>query len=368
MNDLQRAAAIVREALSSARAQPVASLVTALIVAGMCAAIILTTGRSVGAEQQVLDTLDSAGTRSIVVEADPSAGLSSDVVQRLQRLRGIQWAGAFGPATDIHNTAIPSGKSVALRKVWSANLQDLGMASANDSMGRTAWTSSSALAVLGLPDAAGGITETDGTDYSVQGQIRTPDFLQQLAPLVLSPQSDSTTGQIAILIVVTEQPSTVKSMARAIGSLLAVRDPTKVRVTTSENLAALRSAVQGKLGSYGRGLVAVIFAVTAGLVAIVQYAFVMLRRKDFGRRRALGASRGIVMSLVLCQVGTLAAIGSTLGSAIALASLVTTGDPLPSAGFVIAVDLLAVAVSTAAALIPALVAAHREPIRELRVP
>lgn len=41
--------AVVREALASARSQPVASVMSIVMVVGMCATVLLTTGRTVGA-------------------------------------------------------------------------------------------------------------------------------------------------------------------------------------------------------------------------------------------------------------------------------------------------------------------------------
>jgi putative ABC transport system permease protein len=151
-------------------------------------------------------------------------------------------------------------------------------------------------------------------------------------------------------------------------SVLAVDDPTKIKVTTSESLATLRALVQGQLGSFGRSLVIVIFALTAVLVAAILYGLVMLRRRDFGRRRALGASRGLIVGLLLTQTAFLSLIGASAGTVIALISLKVTGDPLPGLEFLIALDVLAIVVGVLAALVPAIVASRRDPLKELRVP
>ncbi len=70
MNAIRRMLAIIREAMASARSQPVASVVSIIMVAGMCATVLLTTGRTAGAEQAVVASIDSAGTRAVVVRAD----------------------------------------------------------------------------------------------------------------------------------------------------------------------------------------------------------------------------------------------------------------------------------------------------------
>ena len=98
------------------------------------------------------------------------------------------------------------------------------------------------------------------------------------------------------------------------------------------------------------------------------YGLVLLRRKEFGRRRALGASQRLIVALLVAQIGLIAVTGAVLGSAIALGVLASTGDPLPRFDYVFGLILLAVAVATLASLVPAMAAARREPVRELRVP
>ena len=127
MSVFARFLAVVREALATARSQPVASAVTIVMVAGMCATVLLTTGRTVGAEQAVINTIDQAGTRSIVVRADAGSGLDTSVLQRLEHLEGIEWIAAFGGAEDFTNASFPDGIKVPVRLAWSNQLSDLGV-------------------------------------------------------------------------------------------------------------------------------------------------------------------------------------------------------------------------------------------------
>lgn len=367
---MRRALSILREALASAFSQPVASLVTIVIVAGMCATVLLTTGRTVGAEQAVISSIDTAGTRSIIVRADPGAGLDSSVIERIANLEGVEWAGALGTAQDATNALVPSGIKVPIRFLWSRDLGRLAIPSATALPNGTAWASRSALEKLGMVDGFGGISADDGATYSVAGRIETPDFLAMFEPLVLVPQSQNpeSPAQVSALVVIASRPDLVAPVAQAVQSVLAVDDPTKINVTTSESLATLRALVQGQLGSFGRNLVIVIFALTAILVAAILYGLVMLRRRDFGRRRALGASRGLIVGLLLTQTAFLSLIGASAGTVIALISLKVTGDPLPGLEFLIALDVLAIVVGVLAALVPAIVASRRDPLKELRVP
>ncbi len=363
-----RSMAVVREALATSWAQPVASVVTIVMVAGMCATVLLTTGRTVGAEQAVISSIDSAGTRSIIVRAEPASGLDATVLDRLASLDGIEWAGAFGAASDVQNAAFDDATRVPVRTVWAADLTALGIPATSAIENRSAWASAAALDALGMPDAVGGVTAVSGGEYAIMGRIDVPDYLQFLEPLVMIPQTPETSGAVSVLVVIAERPDLVAPVSRAVQSVLAIDDITTVTISTSESLATLRGLIEGQLGSFGRNLVIIIFALTAVLVAAILYGLVMLRRKDFGRRRALGASQGLIVGLLLTQVAVLSAIGAIIGCAAAAIGLAATGDPLPGLDFFAAVALLAVAVGAIAAVIPALAAARRDPLTELRVP
>lgn len=362
--------AVFREALASARAQPVASIVSIVMVAGMCATVLLTTGRTVGAEQAVVGSIDSAGTRSIVVRAEAGAGLTASVLERIANLDGVEWAGAFGRALDYTNALVPDGTKVPARLVWSFDLDKLGVPARQAIPNDTAWASPLALQQLGMVDLTGGLVSSTGASYAVGGEIQTPEYLGMLEPLVIVPRTINGEGDetVSVLVVIASRPDLVVPVAEAVQSVLSVEDQTKIKVTTSEELATLRALVQGQLGSFGRSLVIVIFALTAVLVAAILYGLVMLRRKDFGRRRALGASRGLIVALLLVQMGTLSIVGAVVGTGLALVGLFITGDPFPGPGFLLALLILAVAVGTMAAVVPAVAASRRDPLKELRVP
>lgn len=363
---LSRAAALMREAVLTAKSQPAGSIVSIIMIAGMCAAVLLTTGRTVGAEQSVLGSIDSAGTRSIVVRAEPDAGLTSDVLDRIGNIKGIEWAGGFGTITDVQNTAIPGGTKVPLRLAWGHSLGPLGIASVAPT-GDSVYASTDALTQLGFESPAGGVANATAA-YSVVGTASVPSYLGFLEPVLLAPQLDSEPGAMSVLVVVAETPNLVAPVSEAILSVLAVDDSSKITLETSESLATLRALIEGQLGEFGRSLTLVIFGITAALTAAILYGLVLLRRKDFGRRRALGASQRLIAILLLTQMSILSTIGAGIGCATALIILTASGDPLPGADYTWGVAILATFVGTAAALTPALAAARRDPLTELRVP
>jgi putative ABC transport system permease protein len=360
---------LLREAAASARSQPVASVVTVLMVAGMILAVMLTTGRTVGAEQQVLGTIDSAGTRSITVRAEASAGVTSGVMDRIANIEGIEWAAGFSAATDAMNTSILDGIRVPVRLAYGTQFERLGVPDPSPSPGDIAWASELALEQLGMPDATGGVTLTSGAMYGVAGPLKVPDYLQAFEPAVFIPQPMPAGSELlSVIVVIAASPELVGPVSEAILSVLGADDPSKVTVQTSEALAQLRGLIEGQLASFSRGLVVALLALTGILVAILLYGLVMMRRKDFGRRRALGATRGLIIGLLLLQVGMLAVLGMAVGTAAAAVLLLVSGDPWPGVTFTTALGVLTLITALLAALIPATIASRREPIRELRVP
>ncbi|RII99095.1 lipoprotein ABC transporter permease [Clavibacter michiganensis] len=337
------------------------------MIAGMCAAVLLTTGRTVGAQQSVLDSIDAEGTRSIVVRAQPEAELDASVLTRLSGIHGIQWAGGFGPAIDATNAQIADGNRVPVRLAYGTQLPYLGISGGQLTNSTSLWASPEAIRSFGMEEVAGGVVTSSGESFDIVGTVTPPDYLSFMEPLAIAPQA-SPSGDLAVLVVVASEPNEVAAVTDAVVSVLAVSDPTKVSISTSESLADLRGLIQGQLGFFSQNLVVLIFSLTATLVAAILYGLVMLRRKDFGRRRALGASRGLIIALLLIQIGLLSAVGGALGSGVASLSMVVSADPLPSFAYFLAVAILATAVGVIAAVVPAIAAARRDPLKELRVP
>lgn len=360
---------LIREAALSARSAPVASAVTVVMIAGMILSIMLTTGKTVGAEQQVLGTIDTVATRAIEVRAEQDAGVTADVLARIATLDGVEWSGAFSGAADVTNAHVPDGAPVPLRYAYTDNPEILGIPFTTPLPAETVWASKAALHALGMIEQAGAVQIAGGHTLPVLGELQVPEFLTGLEPLVLVPSTDlGGADPVSLIIVVAESPALVAPVTQAVMSVLGAGDPSQVTVTTSEQLAQLRGIIQSQLGDFSRGLVLALFALTGGLVATLLYGLVLMRRRDFGRRRALGATRSFVVTLLLLQTLIQALIGLVAGGAASYLLLTLSGDPLPGVKFAIAIGILTVLTALLAAIVPALVASRREPIRELRVP
>lgn len=366
--------ALLREAIASARGQPVASLLTVAMVAGMCTAVLLTTGRTVAAEQAVLAELDAAGTRTVVVRAHETSGLTTDVLPHLDAVVGVESVTAFGPVVDARNAAVPNGPAVPMRHLYGGlpgqPTRSVGAGASPVVGDPPALATAAANRTLGFTDGTGGLRTDDGAGVTVVGEVTLPDHLAFLDPLVVIPASggESSPDPITLLVVVAASPPEVAAVEATVRGLLPEVADGSVTVETAARLAAIRAAVSGELGTHGRSTVLGILAVTALLVAVNLAALVTMRRKDFGRRRALGALRSLIVALLLTQVGLLATVGAGLGTVASLGWLRITGSPLPGASFTAALLVAATLTAAAAAVPPALFAAWRDPLHELRVP
>ncbi|MBA2336239.1 MAG: ABC transporter permease [Acidimicrobiia bacterium] len=361
---------LVGEAARIAVARPVATVLVGAIVAAVGAVILLTTGQTVAAENDVLSRIDEAGTRSIVITDDQgTAMLRPQVVDRVGAVAGVEWVIGLGYASDGENSWLGGGGApVAVRTLYGDLPEGPVTVNGRAPAPGEALVGVAAAATLGFEHGIGGV-ELGGDQLAVVGIIDGDGPLGFLdTGMVAAPAPDDTTGPLRSIHIVVDQPSQVAAVAVAARRLLDAEDATSVSVTTSETLADVRAAVAGELGRYGRNLVLLILGAGLVLVGLTVYGSVTLQRQDFGRRRALGATRTAIVTLVTVQNMLVAMIGTLFGVAVATAVALWRQDLGPSLTFAVAVGVLAVVATAAAAVVPAVIAAHRDPVRVLRVP
>jgi putative ABC transport system permease protein len=356
---------LTREALVSARSQPVSSAVTALIVAAVCAVILTTTTQTVQAERRVLSEIDAAGTRSIRIEDPAGEGaIPVESIDRIRRLSGVDWVIGLGPANDVQLASVDA-RPVAAMSLFGQLPEIVTTAGHSLTVG-TAWAGTGAMQTFGLESPAAGV-RSDGKAYSITGAFHALRPLDDLnrSLLVGSGSDDEFVRTIRIQV---RDPRQATDVAVAAMSLLDARDPSKIVVNTAESLNAIREAVQSRLGDFGRRLILVVISVGLLLTAINVWGTVSNRRRDFGRRRALGASRSTIVALVTLQTAASGVVGVTVGLAGPMIFDIVTNQLEPDWPFAAAVGLLALLAAALAAVVPAVVAAYRDPITVLRIP
>ena len=355
---------LVAEAGRSALAQPVASAVIALLVAGACAAILATTGQTVKAEQDVLARIDDAGTRSVVItDLNGTAELTTEAVDRLTRLEGVSWAIALGRAQDVRPVGNPAGNPAAMRDLYGELPSQIGVKKREYPIGN-ALVGEGAQRTLGLVAPLGGVQGE--SDVTVVGGFEAREPLAFLNRGLIRPTANL--AEIRTIHILVDDPSMVEAVASAAITISAPADLTSIGLETSETLADVRAAVEGELGRFGRSIALLVLAAGALLISLAVYAGVTTRRRDFGRRRALGASRGDILTLVCAQTGVAALIGALTGIGLTWPVLVATTGVTPDVKFATATGILTVSAGLIASLPPAIGAALRDPVAVLRVP
>lgn len=365
-----RLASLVSDGVLGAVHQPVATMVAALVVAMVCLVVLLTTGRSAATEYAVISSIESVGTRLVAV-TDSTGGAAIDVrtVAAVAELEGVTWVFGIGPARDAHNATIGrSDTQVPMRPYVGTLPGDMQLVAGRMPMApHEAVVGVDAARGLGIPDSVGDLDDGSNRVGAV-GTISGQGPLSFLNDSVLRVPDPAEEFPVRIVYVLVDDAAQSSEVARAIEAVLVAREPDQVAIETSEGAIALRDVVAGTLGSSGRQLMAGLLGVGLVLVLVTMLGAVAGRRRDFGRRRALGASRSAVVVLVLVQTMVAAVLGAGLGTGAGVLAVRASSGLVPSPEFVAAVGALAILVALAGSVPPALVAAMRDPVRILRVP
>ena len=139
-------------------------------------------------------------------------------------------------------------------------------------------------------------------------------------------------------------------------------------VELAQGAIDLREVLAGSLGESSRQLMLMVLGIGLLLVAITMTGAVNARRRDFGRQRAIGATRSAIVAMVLIQSLMSGAIGAVVGSAAGVAVMWGIAGAAPSLTFTLSVVLLSLLVTIVGAAPPAIAASRRDPVSILRVP
>ncbi len=357
---------LVREAWVSTLSRRVPAVMVAVLCASMCATTLLTVGRTASAEAHVLDRLDEAGARQLIIGDRQAAGLlTPSVVHAVDALSIVERAVGVIPPKDVRSGVVGHGGTPV--PAWSL-VGTLGDAVTIDS-GRTpesgeAVVAEGALDQLGL-DGPTGFLVAGEVEYPVVGTYTAREpFTDMDAGAVLVPQADT---PARTLHVISWAATDVGSAEGLTFEIIAAADPDELSVQSATSLAELQGQVAGDLGAFGRHLLLLVLGAGGMLTAVVVLADVLLRRTDLGRRRALGASRSTLVALVLMRTSIAATFGVLAGIGAGLGVSVRWALPPPWT-FVTGTAVLALLIAVLAAIGPALVAATRDPVQVIRTP
>lgn len=365
-----RLGALLREVIASAFAQKVPTVMVAILVAAMCATTLATVGRSAAAEAQVLQRLDSAGARFLVVKDAKNNGFLTDsMVAMADGLSTVELAVGLSSPFDVVNGAIGAGAvKVPTWQVLGDMTQMVTLLSGRWPEPGEAIASAAAQDKLGLDGAAGFVAGSGsmmGAQFPIVGIFAVAEPFASVATGVLVAAKPDVVAR-SLEIVISSAPL-VPLTQRSVQQLLARINLDDLVIESPVTLAKLQQEVLGDLGQFGRGLMLLVLGAGALLTAVVVLADVLLRRKDLGRRRALGAPRWVIMALVIGRAVVAGTLGAILGTAVAWLVLARAGQP-PIWTFALGTAVLAILVAAIAAIPPAIAASRQDPVKVLRTP
>ena len=371
MSATTRMADFLREVTVAVAAQRVFATLTLLVVAGSTFIILVTAGRSATAQEAVLGRIDAQGTRTVVVQAKGvQAGITTQTVDQLARLASVEAVVGFGPVTDATAAATPQGTKVGVRMGYGV-LDGQRLLQTGQNETKVMWTSPASAHALGLPTGRGTLRILDGPELLVAKSMHVPAYLETFEPLAVVPAERDLSrapAPLATIVVLARSPQDVDALTSAVRALLVDVPADGASVETSTAMAQLRDAIGGELTKQSRGIVLGLLGAATAATFLNVWGMVLMRRKDFGRRRALGATRLTIVVLIVTQVLLVALLGALVGAVAGTLWAARGGAQHPSWDYTVAVAVSLVAAAAAAAAAPAGFAARRDPIRELRVP
>ncbi|MDO5635491.1 MAG: permease, partial [Micrococcus sp.] len=316
--------------------------------------------------------LDSAGSRVLVVSDSRGDDLiSPTIVDQAAGLSTSERAVGTIIPIDVVNGIVGQGGTRV--PAWGVHGDLSGVV--NLTSGRwpgpgEALVTTEAMTRLGLDDPVGWVAQASTTvvnDWAVVGSFtpREP-FGDYAAGLVYVAPPGRALDSVHVVL-------TSADVAQAAqGQVLRLIDPPTpdaITVASPVSLAQLQEQVTGDLATFGRTLLLGVLGGGALLVAIVTLADVLVRRKDLGRRRALGATRGAIVALVVLRTLVPALLGAAIGVGLGVYATSRLGaGAIPPWEFTGGTATLALLAAAIAAVPPALYAATRDPVRVLRTP
>lgn len=370
----------LRDILASARAQPVGSGLIVVVAALSTFVPIVTAGQTDALERSLVTGLESRANRTLVLSARDGGALPPEALAAVGSLSLVDRFYGLGAAYDYHNAALTtgdgtrSGEPVAVFPLFGA-LDDLATVEVGraPSEGEAVLTSA-ALARVGMGYPAGGLVmnstllrvrDAPRRDTPVVGAITLHDGVELGEAVAL--RSATEDELLTRLVVVATTFRAVPTLERLLPQV-SLADPAALQVESSSELEAALGLLTGQVGRFGRELTLASIVVGSVFLALIVFGTLQGRRRDLGRRRALGASRQSLIAQAVLQT-LIAAVPGALAGVVAGAVMVhrTTGLS-PSPAFMAAVAVLGALASIVAAFAPAAVAAWGDPVAALRVP
>lgn len=382
------------EALAGVSARPGRLALTMLGEALGLAALVATVGLATTASSQVADHFDRAAANRVTVQVEQSraergAVLPRDAEERIRRLEGVEAAGTLTrlPVTDpVRTVAVtdPQAPPDPLLPVLAASPGLLDAVHA-EATGRryddghvaradaVALLGAAAARRLGVSDLAHGPAVFVGDRaLTVVGIIDEVSARGELLDSVVVPETTARTlgWAGALTLQVEVAPNAAETVARQAPLAIAPQDPALVSAAAPPTDGALRERVQDDVSSL-LVLLGLVALVAGGVgIANIMLLSVMERVGEIGLRRALGATRGDLMTQFLAESAIVGLLGGIVGTSLGFVTSMVVAlarDWTPVLhGRLLAAPLAGLVVGALAGAFPAWRAGSLEPAQALR--
>ncbi|MDR1152352.1 MAG: ABC transporter permease [Bifidobacteriaceae bacterium] len=358
----------MREAGAYAASRRITSVLIVILAGMVCVLGALTAGRTVAARAEMRSTLESAGSRVLEIRSMAGPGLfPSTVVDVVSALSGVDMVLALGTATDVHSGHRGAPPTVACWRAYGDVDRAVTLLSGRMPGPGEAIVSKPAMETLGMDGPAGYVADRTG-EYPIVGVFTAPEPFSEFEAGAIVRIANP--GETAARLVVTATDHTqVRWVESQTMRVVAPPDRSQVQVVSPASAAELQEQVVSGFGAYANQVFALVLILGMAMTTAVVFVDVTMARSDLGRRRALGATRGDIATLVITRTAIPTAIGAIGGTAVITALAMTgTATDLPGPDFTVAVAILCLLAAALAAAPPALIAAHRDPVKALRTP
>lgn len=357
----------LKESAQSALAHRGTALMLALVTFAVTAVTFLTVGRTAALEAEIASNVDAAGPRLIEVTViEPAPGLTPDALERMNNVTGVEWILALGPASDVRSTALGDRANVAARTILGELPPLVSVEVGREPRPGEAIIGRNTQNKLQLLEPTGALLDRDAIRVIV-GRFTSAGAVADLDRLVLTRSHPTEEPLATLLYALAEDAAYVPQIGEQLVALSGVPRE-NLAIESSPELIELGNVLNGTLGALSRQLALGAILVGMLLTALTTTLALNSRRRDFGRRRALGATRSGLVAITALEVSLPVFAGATAGTLVSLTVVYGTTGALPPMLTVASALTLIVLTGVTAAIPPAAIAATQDPLRILRVP
>lgn len=356
------------------------------MVSAVCTSILTTVGRTTASEAAVLERINQAGSLTLTVtDVSPAGGhLPLSLVETVNGLSAVEWAVGLSAPVDARRAALGAGSSPVptWRLVGSVPwLPEITVGMETSTRGLIA---ERAQTTVGFVGPYGVVEAGSAVPISLVGPFVPPSSLQDLGVGIIVPFSankvaslsseargndpDTSLDQPTLrrLVAVAGSAQVAAEMERLVMRLIGEVPGQDLRVDSPTAIADLHNKISGDLGGSKRQITLGVLGIGLLMVSAVVFGETLTRRRDIGRARALGASRGYLLGQLVTRSIICAVPGVVVG---VVAGLVTLGGSnMPNWRFTVATAVLSILTAAVAVLVPGVVAVRRDPVAVLRTP